>query len=134
MTVEDALVAERRQVAKRIADLGRDLQAMIDASAGADDEHDPEGSTIGFERAQVASLLDQAHAHLVDLDRAEESLRAGTYGRCEACGDPIAADRLAAHPTATTCVPCATNTGGWRSSPTSSGSRDRERPSGATMR
>ncbi|MEA2900518.1 MAG: DnaK suppressor protein [Actinomycetota bacterium] len=110
MTVDDALAAERRRVERQVDDLARDLQAVIDASAdaNADDEHDPEGSTIGFERAQVASLLDRARARLVDLERAEDRLRAGTYGRCERCGDPIGDERLAAHPTATMCVGCAT--------------------------
>ncbi len=109
MTVDEALAAERRRVEAQVADLANDLQAIIDASAdaNADDEHDPEGSTIGFERAQVASLLDQARAHLVELDRAEDRLRAGTYGRCEGCGGPIGDDRLEALPTAIVCVRCA---------------------------
>ncbi|MEA2826960.1 MAG: DnaK suppressor protein [Actinomycetota bacterium] len=109
MTVEKALAAERRRAAAQVADLAGDLQAIIDASAdaNADDEHDPEGSTIGFERAQVASLLDQARARMADLDQAEERLRAGIYGRCEGCGQPIGAERLAAHATATRCVTCA---------------------------
>ena len=110
MTVDDTLAAERLRVECQVDDLARDLQAVIDASAdaNADDEHDPEGSTVGFERAQVASLLDQARHRLADLDHAGERLRAGTYGLCERCGDPVGDDRLAAHPTATRCVPCAT--------------------------
>jgi len=102
------LAAERSRLARQVADLTRDLQAIIDASAdtNADDEHDPEGATIGFERAQVASLLEQARHRLAALDRAEDRLRAGTYGRCERCGAPVPAERLTAHPTATTCVPC----------------------------
>ena len=109
MTVDEALAAERRRVERQVDDLARDLQAVIDASAdtNADDEHDPEGSTIGFERAQVASLLDRARTRLVDLERAEDRLRAGTYGRCERCGGPVGDERLAAHPTATECVRCA---------------------------
>ena len=114
MTVDEALAAERHRVERQIDDLARDLQAVIDASAdaNADDEHDPEGSTIGFERAQVASLLDRARTRLVDLDRAEDRLRAGTYGRCERCDRPVGDERLAAHPTATMCVSCATSTAG----------------------
>ncbi len=94
---------------RQVDDLAHDLEAIIDASTGAnaDDEHDPEGSTIGFERAQVSSLLDRARARLADLDRAEERLRAGAYGRCAGCGVAISAERLAAQPTATMCVPCA---------------------------
>jgi DnaK suppressor protein len=104
------LAAERHRLDGQAADLTRDLQAIIEASAdtNADDEHDPEGSTIGFERAQVASLLHQVRTGLAELDRAEARLRAGTYGRCESCGAPIAAERLTAHPTAIACMECAT--------------------------
>ncbi|MCD9197185.1 TraR/DksA family transcriptional regulator [Aeromicrobium wangtongii] len=34
-------------------------------------------------------------------------LHAGTYGRCESCGEVIAAARLEARPTARRCVACA---------------------------
>jgi RNA polymerase-binding transcription factor DksA len=43
------------------------------------------------------------------LDGVEEALAridAGTYGHCRACGLPIADDRLADAPTATTCAGC----------------------------
>lgn len=103
------LAVERLRVEQLVDDLTHDLQAIIDASSdtNADDEHDPEGSTIGFERAQVASLVDRARTHLADVEKAEDRLRAGTYGRCDMCGRPIASDRLAAHPTATACIRCA---------------------------
>jgi RNA polymerase-binding transcription factor DksA len=35
-----------------------------------------------------------------------ERLREGSYGLCEGCCNPIPAPRLAAVPTATTCLPC----------------------------
>jgi DnaK suppressor protein len=103
------LADERHRLERLVDDLRRDLEAVIDASAdaNADDEHDPEGSTIGFERAQVASLLDQARSRLADVDRATTRLAAGAYGRCERCGGRVGRERLAAHPTAATCVGCA---------------------------
>ena len=72
-----------------------------------DDEHDPEGSTVGFERALVIDLLTQAEADVVALDVALGDLDAGVYGSCDACGRPIPGERLAAHPTARHCVACA---------------------------
>ena len=39
------------------------------ADANNDDEHDPEGSTVAFERAQVGALLDRPESHLDDLDQ-----------------------------------------------------------------
>ena len=104
------LAAERRRTNEQIAALSDDLDTIIETSTSAppDDEHDPEGATIGFERAQVASLLERARSHLVELDQARERLAAGTYGVCGHCGGPIEIERLTAHPTAPTCVPCAT--------------------------
>ena len=85
------------------------LTGLVEAAALSppDDEHDPEGSTVGFERALVLDLLGQADADLAALDAAMERLDAGAYGACEGCGGPIGAERLAAHPTTTQCVACA---------------------------
>jgi RNA polymerase-binding transcription factor DksA len=96
-------------VTERIAALAGDFAGVVAASrdANADDEHDPEGSTIAFERAQVLALLDRARAELRDLDAAEQRLAAGTFGRCARCGEPIGDERLAARPAAGTCVACA---------------------------
>ena len=81
----------------------------MESSAGVatDDEHDPEGATIAFERAQLASLADQARNHLAELDEALDRLRQGRYGQCVQCGKPIGAERLAARPAARTCIACA---------------------------
>jgi RNA polymerase-binding protein DksA len=76
-------------------------------SSNADDEHDPEGATIAFERQQVAALLDQAHRRLADVDEALRRAAAGEYGTCAECGRPIGAERLAARPQARTCIECA---------------------------
>jgi RNA polymerase-binding transcription factor DksA len=77
------------------------------AGANADDEHDPEGSTIAFERAQTAALLDRAEERIDALDRALGRVEDGSYGTCVRCGRPIGADRLEARPDAETCVTCA---------------------------
>ena len=82
---------------------------MVAASraSNADDEHDPEGATIAFERQQVAALLEQARRRLADVEAAVRAVEAGIYGVCETCGRPIGAERLAARPTARTCIDCA---------------------------
>jgi len=97
-------------VAERLVD---DLQAELDGIIAAqeadppDDEHDVEGSSVGFERARVTALLTAATARLDELGAADERLAAGAYGRCEVCGRAIGADRLAAVPTTQRCVTCA---------------------------
>jgi DnaK suppressor protein len=93
----------------RIEAMTTDFDEIVAATAGSnsDDEHDPEGSTIAFERAQVSALLAEARASLTDLDLALARLEAGGYGTCQRCGAAIAAERLAARPATQTCVSCA---------------------------
>jgi DnaK suppressor protein len=107
--VIDPLAAERAAVLAQIAALTGEFDAVVAASqsSNADDEHDPEGATIAFERQQVAALLAVARQRLADVDAALARRDAGTYGRCERCGRPIAAERLAARPAARTCIDCA---------------------------
>jgi len=108
MTAE-ALRALREQTQSTIAEMTHDFEAVVNASAdtNADDEHDPEGATIAFERAQIGALLDSAVHTLAEIDRALDRVEAGSYGRCEVCGTKIAGERLAARPTARRCIACA---------------------------
>ena len=108
-SARDRLAAENTQALQRLADLRRDFDAMVAASrdTNADDEHDPEGATIAFERSQIEALVRQAEHHLEQIDAAAKRLDAGTYGTCEECGAPIAQERLEARPTAGVCIRCA---------------------------
>jgi RNA polymerase-binding transcription factor DksA len=103
------LQAERLATEQRLAGLTGTFTDIVDASqsSNADDEHDPEGATIAFERSQVGALITQARDHLAELDAAEARLADGSYGICESCGRPIAPERLEARPVARTCVTCA---------------------------
>jgi len=84
----------------------RDLKSLFAASEGsnADDEHDPEGQTIAYERAQLSALIQGAQERLASIEAATIRLQQGTYGICEVCHQPIPAARLDARPTARTCV------------------------------
>ncbi len=95
--------------AEQIRGLERQYDEMVAATLGAngDDEHDPEGSTIAFERQQVVALIDQSRRTRSELERALTSLHDGTYGECERCGRAIGAGRLEARPNARTCITCA---------------------------
>ena len=105
-----ALAADRAATVARIASLAGNFDAIVEASTevATDDEHDPEGMTIAYERAQVSAILDQARRHLAGLDLALARVAAGVFGNCERCGGPIGAERLRAQPAATRCVVCAT--------------------------
>lgn len=104
-----ALAAARARAETRVRELAHALGAIIEASdsANLDDEHDPEGSTVGFERAQVAALLEQQSAQLEELEAARERVRLGEYGICTRCGVPIPGARLEAQPATRVCVACA---------------------------
>ena len=106
--VRDALEDDRRVTLERLAALTGDFDRIVEASrdSNADDEHDPEGATIAFERSQVDALVQQAQAHLTEVEAALVRVDDGTWGTCERCGGEIAAARLEARPTARTCVTC----------------------------
>ncbi len=108
-SVRAALEAERAQARARLAALSADFEGLLEAgrSIVADDEHDPEGATLALERAQVTTLAEQARAQLAELERAEARLQDGSYGLCAGCGQEIPLERLAARPTASTCIECA---------------------------
>jgi DnaK suppressor protein len=105
----EVLLAERARAVVRIAALEREFAAIAESASagGTDDEHDPEGATLAFERQHAAALLEQAREQVAAVDAALARLAAGRYGVCDRCGQPIGDDRLAARPAAETCVRCA---------------------------
>lgn len=107
--LHERIAREQQRAADRIAAHERDFDEIVTASAEAvrDDEHDPEGPTIAYERAQVASLLAAARAQLAALQRAAERLYEPDAGRCVGCDRSISYERLLAQPATTRCVECA---------------------------
>ncbi len=106
------LGAERERTVAGLEDLRRELVALAESTAeGPDDEHDAEGSTVGYERARVAGLLARAETRLAALDAALARVANGTYRTCTRCGGPIADQRLASLPETQVCVTCAARGG-----------------------
>ncbi len=107
--IRDTLRAERAAALVRISAMSSDFDGIVADSqdANTDDEHDPEGSTIAYEKAQVAALIAGAQSNLDDLDQALDRLSAGCYSECEGCGGHISPERLAALPAVRTCFACA---------------------------
>ena len=103
------LQAERDQARRRLDLLTRQFDGIVAAArdSNADDEHDPEGATIAYERSQLDALVSQAQSSLVEIDAAIARLDDGTYGVCERCGEPIGTGRLEARPLARRCISCA---------------------------
>jgi DnaK suppressor protein len=104
-----ALESERATAFGQLAGLERDFASSVEAArnANADDEHDPEGATLAFERQHVAAHIERIRDRLREIDAALARLDEGSYGICERCGQQIPAGRLEARPSAATCVACA---------------------------
>lgn len=109
MSIRRRLEAERAAAEARARSMSAELEGFMAESAdtNADDEHDPEGATIAFERSQVGAFIRQTQLHLVEIDAAVRRLDTWTYGECERCGGAIGEERLEARPTARTCIQCA---------------------------
>ena len=108
-TARELLLAERARTDLRVNALERDFADLAEAAsaAGTDDEHDPEGATLAFERQHAAALLGQAREQRAVIDAALGRLAEGSYGTCQRCRQPISEERLAARPAAVTCIRCA---------------------------
>jgi DnaK suppressor protein len=106
--MNDALVHAHAAAKQLVDDLRHELDEIFLAQQAdpPDDEHDVEGSSVGFERARITALLRPAEARLAALEAALERAGSGGYGTCESCGEPIGGARLEALPATTRCVVC----------------------------
>lgn len=106
---ETLLIARRVAVIEGLASSDGELSSIQSARSGAvaDDEHDPEGSTLSTDWSRIAGLHAEAAAQLHEIDEALERVRAKAYGVCASCGRPIPVGRLRVRPWARQCVACA---------------------------
>jgi RNA polymerase-binding transcription factor DksA len=107
--VREILLADRERTTRQLEALTSDFDAVVAAASdvATDDEHDPEGATIAYERSRTAALAAQARHHVADIDAALARLDTGHYTVCEECGGVISAARLEALPATRTCIGCA---------------------------
>ena len=103
------LISDREQTARLIESTEDEMGAYVNArqDTATDDEHDPEGPTLAFERSQASAILGQSVRHLRDIDSALVRMDEGVYGRCTVCNGPIAVGRLQARPQSALCISCA---------------------------
>ena len=108
-TLRSRLTEDREATAVLVDRLIADIASFQDSvkDSVADDEHDPEGPTLAFERSQSTAILGQTRDHLSQIDDALERLEDGSYGVCTTCNRPIPIARLEARPYSTQCVTCA---------------------------
>lgn len=95
------LTERLRQLLTRIEKIEGDLRHLPDADSAE--------RAVERENDEVLEQLDaDTLAEVNQLRLALDRIEAGTYGRCATCGRDVGAARLAALPSATQCVACAT--------------------------
>jgi DnaK suppressor protein len=101
--------AEQLRTALQVESLEGVVASIVEASelTSTDDEHDPEGATIAYERAQAIALLRQAREDLDALAVTRGQLESARAVVCSVCGSTIDLERVAALPTTSRCVRCA---------------------------
>jgi RNA polymerase-binding transcription factor DksA len=88
------------------ADLEEATEASLADATGevGFDEEFADAGSFTFERERDLSLVDNAKDLIDKVEHALGRIDAGTFGRCEACGGAIEAERLDALPYATLCL------------------------------
>ena len=101
LLAERARIEELRHAANRLT---ADAQEAAERELSSAEQHPAElaSETIGLELDH--SVLAHAEEQLLELEAAVKRVDSGSYGRCEACGNPISEARLEAHPTARFCI------------------------------
>jgi DnaK suppressor protein len=104
----------KRELEERRAKLRIEVKTQLD---GSDDDRvvglrnrikesgDEWGVADGLAELDIAEVR-HALTELNEVEAALARMRAGTYGECRDCGEPIALARLSAYPTAMRCLAC----------------------------
>jgi DnaK suppressor protein len=96
------LEAEKAQLNRRLAELGYGGSGSLSF-----DHNFADSSQVTAERAEVEALATSLQESLAEVEDALAKFEAGTYGKCESCGQDIAPARLEAAPAARLCINCA---------------------------
>lgn len=92
----ELIAAERQRIERALADLERGE----DGELSHVDQHPADQGSELFEQERDEGLSDRLREELASVERAEQRLQAGTYGRSVESGDPIPDERLEVVPTA----------------------------------
>jgi RNA polymerase-binding transcription factor DksA len=102
LLVDERDRAEAVAAAQRAVLLGSHDEIFDELSSV--DQHQADSASDTYEREQALTVLRMTEEELAAIEAALEKLAAGTYGRCEACRDPIADERLEAVPATRFCA------------------------------
>ena len=102
-SIHSGLLAREAELRERVRRVQDDLRRATTPLP-----RDAPDAAIVVENDEILQALEEsARSELKQIERALERLAAGTYGRCEQCGERIDAMRLKALPHATRCQRCA---------------------------
>ena len=94
------------ELAVEIAQAEESFHALImESGEGAGDDQADAG-TKTFEREHEISLVYNARDMVMQTEHALDRITAGSYGKCEDCGNVIGKARLQVFPRATLCMIC----------------------------
>jgi len=102
--IRRALVARRDSVRARVAALAQRPEL---GSAQGFGKRIGDGTIEAVSRLSEIGVGESLERGLARTERALAKLDDGTYGRCDACGEPIARARLQAIPDGVLCLTCA---------------------------
>jgi RNA polymerase-binding protein DksA len=99
------LQVEREKLIRQLGELGANEQGDLTGDLEFGDGF-ADAAAATAERTEVLGLVDNITRLLSDVDQALQRVAEGTYGICDACGNPIGAERMEFRPTSRYCVEC----------------------------
>jgi DnaK suppressor protein len=102
--LEEERASVERQLAEQGASPGGDVEVAVD-------EGFADSAQATMERSQQLALIEKLRDQHEEIVAALGRIPAGTYGRCERCGQQIDEERLEAIPTSRLCVSCKQSVG-----------------------
>jgi DnaK suppressor protein len=101
----ELLAAKRRQLHEQLAEMSAPPTELGNISFG---KRVGEGTSQAVDRMSAVPAHDKLQVMLAEIERAEEKIKEGSYGRCDVCNQEIGPARLEARPWATRCLEHAT--------------------------
>ena len=102
------LVEERERLCKALEQQRASAPAVGEVKEGSPYGKKEEGATEAQELETRLALERSSSDLLGQVERALQKMEDGTYGLCDACGQPIGIERLEIRPQASFCLACKT--------------------------
>jgi len=101
------LTEERDRIKKSIKKHQESLDHRDNVDGMSHSNHMADQGTDEFRQEQMIGLMQSENRYLYRLEDALQRIEDGSYGVCELCEGPIAANRLEALPYTRMCIECA---------------------------